>query len=490
MRTAWKAAINHPGLMLVLICLLSVALGFSLAGNFYHRADSTAIAAVDKAGAPSDWRTVFEDVAKKLEPSVVFITSEKTVEVNTGMPNLDDFFNFGPFGGPRRAPQRESRSVKASGSGVIVRSDGYIMTNNHVVAGADRVMVKLSDGREFKGKVFLDPVTDLALVKIDAKDLPAAQFADSDKVVTGEWSVAIGNPFGLQNTVTVGVVSALRKGVDPDNPLPYAEVIQTDASINPGNSGGPLVDLEGRVMGINGAIYSTTGSNVGIGFAIPANTAKYVMTQLIDKGKVIRGFLGIEMMDLTPTMAAKLGARQGGALVTDVNPDSAAKKAGIQQKDVIVKVNGKDVRNAAELRRAVETIPPGTEIKVVVIREKVGKTLNVKLMERPATEEEAANAGDGQDKTGLTVQPLTSDIAKQLGVDEDIKGVVVRTVEPGSAGDRAGIKHGDVITEIEDTPITSVASFSKATKALKSGDTAIVVVQRGTRSVILEMPID
>lgn len=487
MRSVWKAASQHPGVLLGMVCLMSVLLGFSLAANFVNVPGHEAVAAVPAATVPGDWRNCFTDIAKKLEPSVVFITSESTVEVS-GMPNIEDFFNFGPFGGPRATPQPEKQTRKASGSGVIVRSDGYILTNNHVVAGADRVTVKLADGREFKGKVFLDPVTDLALVKIDANNLPAAGFADSDKVQVGQWSMAIGNPFGLQNTVTVGVVSALRKTVDPDNPLPYAEVIQTDASINPGNSGGPLVDLDGKIIGINGAIYSTSGGNVGIGFAIPSNTAKYVMTQLIDKGKVVRGFLGISMQDLSPILAGKLGVKQG-ALVANVSKDSAAEKGGMQVKDVIVKVQGEDIANAAELRHAVEKIAPGTTIKVVVVRDKKESTLTVKLDERKADEETAANP-NAPSKSGLSVQPLTSDVAKQLGLDDGVKGVVVRKVEPGSPGDRAGIKQGDVITEIDDTPVTSVASFDKAIKAVKKGDTAIVVVQRGGQNAIFELPME
>ncbi|MHB9038516.1 MAG: Do family serine endopeptidase [Armatimonadota bacterium] len=484
MRTA---LLKQPSL--VVVCLLSIALGFSLAANYYHHAPVTAIAAQAKSAELSDWRTAFEDIAEKLGPSVVYITSEKTVEVNAGpFGGMEDFFNFGPFNGPRRAPETQKRTQTASGSGFIVRSDGYILTNNHVVAGADRVNVKLLDGREFKGKVLLDPRTDLALVKIDAKDLPTAQFADSDKVKVGQWSVAMGAPFGLRNTVTVGVVSAVRKEVDPNDPLPYAEVIQTDASINPGNSGGPLVDLDGRVMGINGAIYSTSGGNVGIGFAIPANTAKFVMDQLIEKGKVVRGYLGVEMRDLTPTFSEKLGAKEG-ALVTSIQSGAAADKGGIKTKDVIVKVDGKPIRSGAELRHTVESIAPGTEIKVVVVRDKSQKTLTIKVGEAPAGTEESATE-EGTDKTGLTVQPLTPELAKEIGVDKDIQGVVVRKVEEGSAGDRAGLRPKDVITEIDNSPITSVATFSKAVSKLQSGDTAIIVAQRGERSVIIEMPID
>jgi len=471
---------------LLAIVVLSIALGFSVAVNLYNRANSAAIAAAPNAAA-EDLSTAFVKIADSVSPSVVNITSEKMVEAPS-FPSFDDFFGF-PFGNRRGTPDQEpdKRLTKATGSGVIVRSDGYVMTNNHVVAGADRVTVKLQDGREFKGTVLRDPRTDLALVKIDAKDLPALPFADSDQVRVGQWAVAVGNPFQLKGTVTVGVVSAIHTESDLNNPLPYPESIQTDASINPGNSGGPLVNLDGRIIGINGAIYSTSGGNMGIGFAIPSNTAQFVMKELIDKGKVVRGYLGLLPSDLTPVLADKLGVKQG-ALVESVDKDSPAEKGGVQVKDVITSVNGKPVRGGNELRRVVQSIAPGTQVKLVVIRDKKEKTLTVKLGEAPSGEEGQSTEAGG--KTGLSVQPLTEDAAKQIGVDPSVKGVVVRRVDPGSAADRAGIKTGDVITEIDDTPVTSVASFSKAEKQLKKGETAIVVVQRRERSVIIEMPID
>jgi serine protease Do len=484
MRRLWHDAPRSWSL--VAIIALSIALGFSLAANLYHNDRGAAIAAAPSSPA-ADLRDAFVKISEQVSPSVVNITSEKMVKVPS-MPSLDDFFGF-PFGNPRRQqPEQSERMQAATGSGVIVRSDGYILTNNHVVAGADRVTVRLKDGREFKGDVKLDPDTDLALVKIDAKNLPALPFADSDKIKVGEWVMAVGSPFQLRGTVTVGVVSAIRTEVDRTNRAPYyVDAIQTDASINPGNSGGPLVDLDGRIVGINGMIYSPSGGNVGIGFAIPSTTCQFVMKQLIEKGKVVRGYLGIEMADLTPVLSEKLGAKTG-AVVSNVAKDSAAEKAGLQTKDVIIRVDGKDIHNGSELRRTVQAIAPGTEIKVVVIRDKKEKTLNVKLGEAPGSSQ--SPSGDTGGSIGLSVQPLTPEVAKQLGVDQSVKGVVVRKVDPGSAADRAGIEVNDVITEIDDMAITSVASFSKAEKQLKKGDTAIVVVQRGERSVIVEMPID
>jgi serine protease Do len=489
MRRASTAMRRDLGL--VVIVLLSIALGFSLAINLSRHTSASAIAAAPKAASES-WQDAFVIVAENLRPSVVNITSEKTVEVTTpSFPDFGDFFNW-PFGGPQRkspqAPQPEKRSETVGGSGVIVRSDGYILTNNHVIAGADHVTIKLSDGRKFTGKVVgSDEYSDIALVKIDAKDLPAAQFADSDKVKVGQWVAAIGNPFGLENTVTAGVVSGVRHVTGREDRLPYAEVIQTDASINPGNSGGPLVDLDGRIVGINAAIYTPSGGNVGVGFAIPSSTAKYVMTQLIEKGKVVRGYLGVEPIDLTPVLQDKLGVKEG-AVVQSVEKDEPAGKAGIKVMDVITSVGGKPVTNSDDLRKIVQSLVPNTEVKIVLIRDKKEKTITVKLGERKA--EEAAAGGETGGKVGLSVQPLTSDLAKQLNIDPSIKGVVVRKVDAGSAADRAGIEKGDVITEIDGEAITSVASFSKAVGKLKKGETAVVVVQREERSAIIEMPID
>ncbi|MDH7601989.1 MAG: Do family serine endopeptidase [Armatimonadota bacterium] len=481
-----KTLLRHnQNLSLAIIIGLSIALGFSIAANLYHRSTPAAAVAASESPLPQGWQDAFVLVAEKLRPCIVHITSEKTVEVPS-FPWFDDF--FWPFGGGRSRPEPEKRVQQATGSGVIVRSDGYILTNNHVVAGADRVTVKLADGREFTGKVLLDPYSDLALVKIDAKDLPAAQFGDSDKVKVGQWVAAIGNPFGLENTVTAGVVSAVRHISSSEDPLPGAEVIQTDASINPGNSGGPLVDLQGRIIGINFTIYTTSGGNVGVGFAIPANIAKNVMTQLIEKGKVVRGYLGVIPRDLTPVLREKLGVQEG-ALVESVDKDTPAEKAGIKVMDVIVSVNGKPVKDSADLRRIVQSIAPGTKVKVVVVRDKTRKTLDVTISELPV---KSASAGGDKatDKIGLSVQPLTRELARQLGLDESVRGVLVRRVEPGSAADRAGIRRNDVIVEIDGNPVDSVASFTKAISKLKSGDTAIVVVQRGDRTQIITLRID
>lgn len=481
---------KNPSIML--LCVLSIALGFSLAANFYHHGAGAAIAAPTKDLSQSNWRSAFEDVSEKLAPSVVYITSEKDVTYQYSDPfgGLDDFFGW-PFGGNqgrRSQPQRKTEVQKAAGTGFIVRSDGYILTNNHVVAGADRVEVRLPDGRKFKGKVILDPRTDLAVIKIDATGLAAVTFADSDKVKVGQWTVAIGNPFELRNTVTVGVVSALRRESDPGFDLGYPEAIQTDAAINPGNSGGPLVDLDGKVIGVNFAIISATHQSAGIGFAIPSNTAKYVVDQLISKGKVVRGYLGIEPDDLTPAISDVYGVKNG-ALVKSVTPGEAADKAGVKATDVITKINGKDISDALGLRQAIQALAPGTTVKLTVMRDKTEKVIPVKLSEAPSGTEDTSQPAAGE-KLGLAVQSLTPSLAKQLGYSASLKGVVVKSVTGGGAADRAGIQENDIITKINTTPVTDAASYNSAVKGLKSGGTAILVVTRDAGTAILEVPVD
>ena len=482
-----RSKLKNPSL--VVVCILSVALGFSLAANYYHHSVSAAAIAASPQGlGGSDWRTAFEDISEKLAPSVVYIVSEKDVTYQTVDPfgGMNDFFGWPFGGGQKQAPQTKKETQKASGTGFIVRSDGYILTNNHVVAGADRVTVKLADGREFKGKVLLDPRTDLAVIKIDANNLPAVSFADSDKVKVGQWAVAIGNPFGLRNTVTIGVVSALRRDADADSTIDYPEAIQTDAAINPGNSGGPLVDLDGKVIGVNFMIVSNSRQSAGIGFAIPSNSVRFVMDQLISKGKVVRGYLGLGPTDLSPAKAQVYGVKKG-ALVESIEAGSPADKAGLKVSDVITKVNGKVVESALALRHAVQAIAPGTTVKLTIMRDKTEKVLLAKLGDAPSGAEEAQD--QSASKLGLAVEALTPNMAKSLGVPAG-SGVVVKSVESGGAADRAGIQEQDVIMKINNTPVTSVATFNAATKTLKSGDTAVIVIRRGGDSAILEVPLD
>ena len=478
---------------LLLACLLVVLVGV-LATLGWHASQpaygaDTALKA-DRTDAIAVQNAI-TSVAEDLKPSVVYITAERITKTD-GMPDIEDFFRGFPFPFPRGG---ETRRSVAAGSGVIVRSDGYILTNDHVISGADRVTVRLSDDREFPGKVLRDPRTDLALVKIDAKNLPAARLGDSEKVKVGQWAIAIGNPFGLTNTVTCGVVSALtREATVPDPSAPggarfYPDLIQTDASINAGNSGGPLVNINGEVIGINAVIESPTGTNAGIGFAVPSSTAKDVMEQLIEHGKVVRGYMGLEPKDVSPAAAKTLGTSKG-ALVNSVEDDSPAGKAGIKPMDVIVEIGGQKIDDALALRRIVAGTKPATKVPVVIIRDGKRQTLQVTIGEAP--EELAKSPGEAKSKLGLSVQDLTPELVEQLGLGAGTKGVLVKTVDADGAAARANppLRARDVILKINDQPTKTVAQFEKAAAGLKSGDTALVLLQRGNRTTISELTID
>lgn len=485
---------SYKGRIAFVILTVFLLAGVAIVAGRMAVQPSYAADAVDKT-AVLTLQNAFVSVAEQLKPSVVYITAESTKTVPIE-PDIDEFFKgFPGFPGFPNPPGGQTRKQIAAGSGVIVREDGYILTNDHVVAGADRVTVKLNDGRKFQGKVMRDPRTDLAVIKIDAKGLPAAKLGDSDKVKVGQWAIAIGSPFGLTNTVTVGVISALtREAVVPDPETDggaryYPDLIQTDASINAGNSGGPLVNINGEVIGINSIIESPSGANAGIGFAVPSNTAKFVLDQLIAHGRVVRGYLGVEPKDISPEAAKTLGIDKG-ALVNSVDEGTPAAKAKIKPMDVIVEVAGKPVENSLDLRKIVAAIKPGTTVKVVIFRDKKRQTLDVTIGEAPDVGK-AVTPG-GKTKLGISVDELTDNIAKQLGVPEGTKGVVVKSVEADSAAGRANppIMAGDVILEINGQPTSSVAQFDKVVSGLKSGDTALVLLQRKNRTTISEMTLD
>lgn len=499
MRNKIKTFFSKPYGIATLI-LLSMAIGACVAVSFVGK--DTALA-VDNSTIAKQQRAVlaemqqgFISIVDEVLPSVVSITSIKVVSVRDIVPWFDEEFFQDlpwPFSIPRPGqplPERKQRQ-ESYGSGVIVRSDGYILTNDHVVGEADLVKVTLKDGRQFEGKVTRDPGSDLAIVKIDANNLPAATLGDSSKVKAGSWAIAIGSPFGLSNTVTVGVISATgRSEVASDGSQArfYPNLIQTDASINPGNSGGPLVNLNGEVIGINTLIRTSMGvGNIGIGFAIPSNTAKFVIERLIKHGKVVRGFLGVVPNDLTPEDKDRYGVNEG-ALVTSVETGSPADKAGIQVEDVIVEIDGKKVASELDLRQIVEAIPPGKNVKVVVVRDKKRLTLTAKIGERPDTV--ASVPGETKGSLGFDVAELTPTLAQKYNLSPKAKGVVVTSVQPGSGAERAGLQPGDLITKVEGKPITSLSDFKSAVKGVKSGDTLrlIVVTERMTR--IVEVPID
>src|SRR5437773_427009 len=421
--------------------------------------------------------TTFAPLVEKVAPSVVTVSTTQTVSHGlTAYPFSDDTLRQF-FGG--RAPQSQGKqTLQGLGSGVIVSPNGYILTANHVVSGADEIMIGLgNDLRKFKAKkVGTDPGTDVALLKIDENSLPAITFADSDKARAGDIVLAIGNPFGLRQTVTMGIISAVGRGgmgiVD------YENFIQTDAAINMGNSGGALVDVEGRLLGINTAIFTRSGGNQGIGFAIPANLARDVMQSLREKGRVVRGYIGTSVQTLTPDLAdaMKLKGQPTGALVGELEPNSPAAKAGIKTGDLIAAVNGKKINDARELRLMIGSMPPATKAQIEVNREGQTKTFDVQLAEMPpnAADEGAETSADETtqpEKTtvfgGVAITNITDDIRSALNLSKDIQGAVIADIDPDSPAAKAGLREGDVIQEVNKQPVKSAKDLVAISKKLK-----------------------
>jgi serine protease Do len=434
---------------------------------------------VDDRPLPSDlkFNSSLAPIVKKVAPSVVKIEIKigpKPAAINNGIPDDPFFRQF--FGGQRKIYSPEQHGV---GSGVIVTKDGYILTNNHVVDDADQVKVTLQDGRTFTAKVIgKDPKSDVAVVKIDAHDLPAITFADSDKCEVGDLVLAIGNPFGIDQSVTRGIVSAKdRAAMDLD----YQDFIQTDAAINPGNSGGALVDADGRLIGINTAIYSHSGGNQGVGFAIPTDLAKGVMESLIKYGKVTRGYLGVSIQDVTPSLARQFDLKEDkGALVGDVVADGPADKAGLKSGDVIEKLNGNTVADSRHLKMEIANMAPGETTPMEILRNGSTKTLKVRIGNWPGSEQVADNnGGSDSDKSdtlqGVAVTDLDSQARQQFNIPEKIKGAVVTQVDPSSASAEAGLKPGDVIMEINRHEVASADDAVKLTEHAKERTTLLHV---------------
>ena len=428
---------------------------------------------------------VFAEVAKEVIPVVVSIRSAKIVEV----PQFDPFQWF--FGDPRergrqrqdpRSRQYRERRVEGIGSGVIVSRDGYVLTNNHVVEEMDDLTVTLSDKREFSAKIVgTDPPSDIAIIKLDnAKDLPVAYLGDSEKLRIGEMVVAVGSPYGLPETVTSGIVSA--RGRSTSGSInQYENFIQTDAAINPGNSGGALTDLNGAVVGINTAIVSRTGGSQGIGFAIPINMAKEIMDILVEEGRVSRGWLGVSIQNIEGEMALSLGMEpESGVLVGDVFENTPAESAGIKAGDVITEVNGEKVSNTTELMNRVAMIKPGTEATFRILRNGRKKTFDIVLNERP--DQVALARGSStvtKDKTGLTIENLTSRNRREFDMDESIEGVLVTEVDPSGPAARSRLRAGDVILEVDRKEVKSVNEFNKAINAVTDGNALLLVYRSG-----------
>ncbi len=444
-----------------------------------------------------DLSAAFRQAARVIGPSVVSITTETHVgyvQAGPGMvPQIPEelrrFFGdeFGRFF-DIPVPPRGGVQV-GFGSGVIVSKDGYILTNNHVVADVDRITVKTWDESEYTAEVVgRDPKTDVAVLKINADNLQPARLGDSDQVQVGDWVLAIGGPFGLEHTVTAGIISA--KGRSTIGLADYENFIQTDAAINPGNSGGPLVNLRGEVIGINTAIASRTGSYAGIGFAIPINMARRIMDSLIQHGRVERGYLGAVIQDLSKDLARSFGYDGPyGVLIADVAKDGPAEKAGLRPGDIVVKYNGKPMRHASELRNAVASTPPDTVAELEIFRDGQVRTVKVKigLLDEKVIVSQNGQASSSTD-LGLTVRTLTPQIAEQLGYDADQKGVVVVEIDPTGLAAAAGLRPGDIIVSVNGQPVVDATSFRKALRQadLQKGIRMQVKSQGYSRFVFLK----
>lgn len=483
---------KKPMIIAAIFSIIGLIIGLGISSNFnffsngYAKNITISKEAVDILTKNNQ---AMVEVVAAVKPSVVNISSTKTIRGH-GMPS--PFFNdpfFKRFFGDEFRFFEMPKEYKQSGlgSGVIVDKDGYILTNNHVVKDADEIKVKLSDEREFKGKVIgVDPKTDLAVIKINSNHLPVIKLGDSDKLRVGETVIAIGNPFGLSHTVTSGIVSATgRANVGIAD---YEDFIQTDAAINPGNSGGALVNVRGELVGINTAIFSTTGGYQGIGFAIPSDMAKVVMDSLIKKGKVIRGWLGVTIQPLNPDIVKQFNLKdKKGVLVGDVVEGSPAEKAGIERGDVIVEVGGKEVEGIKDLRNMVANTLPNEEVAIKLIHDGNPKTVKVKISEMPAEIQTLSKTFDNQLK-GIHIQNLTSKLKKSLNVPKRITGVVITDIEDDSPA-QGILMREDIIMEINKKEINSIKDYESAASKIKPNEDILLLVYRQNSTLYVTLSV-
>jgi serine protease Do len=421
----------------------------------------------------------FAQVAESVGPAVVNIN---TVTRVSGRTPVEEFFGdefFKRFFGEAPERQQVQRSL---GSGVIVDASGIVLTNAHVVERATEIEVATADGKKHKAKLMgVDKKTDLAVLKLQGGGTyAAANLGDSDRVKVGDWVLAIGSPFGLQQTVTAGIISAKGRSIGQG---PFDDFLQTDAAINPGNSGGPLVNMSGEVVGINSAILSRTGGNVGIGFSIPVNMAKRIYTELAAKGKVTRGWLGVSIQPLTPDLAKGFGLKEpSGVLISDVVQDSPAAAAGVTSGDIIIEFDKKKVDSPQALQKVVASTQPGRAVPLKVWRDKAEKTLEIKIGETPDENVALKSTNKGKSLLGLDVRPITPELARQLNL-RNPEGVIVFAVDEDSAAAEAGLQRGDIIREVNRQRVRSLPDFEKATKDVKEGDRVTLLLQRGPQSL-------
>ncbi|SRR5579883_118606 len=431
----------------------------------------------------------YADVVDHVAPAVVTIRSSRRVRAPQQFPFFDEPF-FQRFFGGGFAPRQQVE--QALGSGVIVRADGHILTNHHVIDGAEEIKVDLTTHKTYSAKlVGSDAPSDLAVLKIDASGLPILQLADSDQVRVGDVCLAVGNPLGIGETVTAGIISAKGRSTGAGNGS-FQSFLQTDAPINRGNSGGALVNTAGALIGINSEILSPNGGNIGIGFAIPSNMAKTVMDQLIGKGKVQRGMLGVGIQQVTSDLAASLGLKEvRGVLINSVTSGGPADKAGLKSGDVILKLNGKDENDTNELRNTVASLPPGTDVTLTILRDGKQQDVRVKLGELTAESARAAQpqggGGESGARLGISVEPVTPQITSQLGLPRGTQGLVITNVDPAGPAAEAGLQPGDVIQQVNRQPVRTTDDMRRALQS--SGNRPpLLLINRGGQTIFVPVP--
>jgi serine protease Do len=479
---------------LAIVFVIGGALGWAWAGHPVFGHERIVPVLVSRAAAAADAQDGnsmgFAPVLKPVLPAVVSIASSRIIKVPQNQFFNNPFFQQF-FGRQFQAPPQQERE-QGLGSGVIINADGYILTNNHVIDKATEIKVILPDKREFPGKVVgADSKTDIAVVKIKATGLPTVTLGDSSKLQVGDYAFAIGNPFGVGETATMGIISATgRNGLDIED---YEDFIQTDAAINPGNSGGALLNARGEVIGINTAILSgNSGGNQGIGFAIPIDMAKYVMDQILKHGKVVRGYIGVGIQELTPDLAKSFNVpAEKGALVRSVESNSPGAKAGLQRGDVITAINGDPVTGPNDLRLKVGAMAPGTTVHLKALRNGETRDVTLTLGEAPSGKGAGTNAegpAENSPMNGVEVDELTNDIRQQLGLNPDVKGVVVTEVPDGSPASEADLQRGDVIEQVNRHPVNSVADYQRLIRDAGAQAVVLLINRGGNTTFVVVQP--